>query len=72
MDKQAVNEYKIEGRNAVTEALRSEKPIDKLYIQDGCQDGPVMTIKRLAKTKDIFVKYKDIDDLYDFIKNLSE
>ena len=45
MDKQAVNEYKIEGRNAVTEALRSEKPIDKLYIQDGCQDGPVMTIK---------------------------
>lgn len=52
-----VNESKIEGRNAVIEALRSEKPVDKLYILDGCQDGPVMTIKRLAKNKDIYVKY---------------
>lgn len=52
-----VNESRIEGRNAVIEALRSEKPVDKLYILDGCQDGPVMTIKRLAKNKDIYVKY---------------
>ena len=57
MDKPLVNENKIEGRNAVIEALRSEKPVDKLYILDGCQDGPVMTIKRMAKNKDIFVKY---------------
>lgn len=52
-----VNESKVEGRNAVIEALRSEKPVDKLYILDGCQDGPVMTIKRMAKNKDIYVKY---------------
>ena len=57
MQKPSVNEDKIEGRNAVIEALRSERTIDKLYIQDGCQDGPVMTIKRMAKNKDIFVKY---------------
>lgn len=57
MQKPSVNEDKIEGRNAVIEALRSEKTIDKLYIQDGCQDGPVMTIMRMAKNKDIFVKY---------------
>lgn len=57
MEKPLVNENKIEGRNAVIEALRSEKPVDKLYILDGCQDGPVMTIKRMAKNKDIFVKY---------------
>lgn len=57
MNKPLVNENKIEGRNAVIEALRSEKPVDKLYILDGCQDGPVMTIKRMAKNKDIFVKY---------------
>lgn len=57
MDKPLVNENKIEGRNAVIEALRSEKTVDKLYILDGCQDGPVMTIKRMAKNKDIFVKY---------------
>lgn len=50
-------EYIIEGRNAVMEALKSGKPIDKLYILDGCQDGPVMSIKREAKKRDCFVKY---------------
>lgn len=57
MDKPLINVDKIEGRNAVIEALRSDKPMDKLYILDGCQDGPVMTIKRMAKSKDVFVKY---------------
>ena len=39
----------IEGRNAVLEAFRSGKTIDRLLIQDGCQDGPIQTIKREAK-----------------------
>ena len=39
-------EFTIEGRNAVIEAFRSGKTIDKLYVLDGCQDGPIMTIKR--------------------------
>ncbi len=39
-------EFTIEGRNAVLEAYRSGKPIDRLFILDGCQDGPVMSIKR--------------------------
>ncbi len=52
-----VNETLIEGRNPVIEAIRAGKPIDKLYVLDGCNDGPVMTIKREAKKKDIFVKY---------------
>lgn len=56
MEKQ-VNETIIEGRNPVIEAIRSGKPIDKLYVLDGCNDGPVMTIKREAKKKDIYVKY---------------
>ena len=47
----------IEGRNAVIEAFRSGKTVDKLYILDGCQDGPVMTIKREAKKNDTMVKY---------------
>lgn len=34
----------IEGRNAVLEAFRSGKCVDKLFILDGCQDGPVRTI----------------------------
>lgn len=33
-------EYLLAGRNAVLEALRAGKPIDKIYILDGCQDGP--------------------------------
>ena len=39
------------------EAYRSGKPIDKLFILDGCQDGPMMTIKREAKKHDTLVKY---------------
>lgn len=50
-------EYTIEGRNAVIEAFRAGRPIDRIYIQDGCQDGPVMTIKREAKKQDTLVKY---------------
>ncbi|MDE5892652.1 MAG: 23S rRNA (guanosine(2251)-2'-O)-methyltransferase RlmB [Acetatifactor sp.] len=50
-------EQTIEGRNAVIEALRSGKPVDKIYIQDGCQDGPILTIKREAKKHDTLIKY---------------
>ena len=50
-------EFTIEGRNAVIEAFRSGKPIDKIFILDGCQDGPVTTIKREAKKKDVMIKY---------------
>lgn len=50
-------EMTIEGRNAVIEAFRSGKTIDKLFILDGCQDGPVMTIKREAKKQNCPVKY---------------
>jgi 23S rRNA (guanosine2251-2'-O)-methyltransferase len=56
-------EFQIEGRNAVIEALRSGKEIDKLYILDGCQDGPVMTIKREARKRDIQVKYVEKERL---------
>lgn len=50
-------EMTIEGRNAVMEAFRAGKTIDKLYILDGCQDGPVMSIKREAKKQNCLVKY---------------
>ncbi|MDO4332653.1 MAG: 23S rRNA (guanosine(2251)-2'-O)-methyltransferase RlmB [Eubacteriales bacterium] len=50
-------EFTIEGRNAVIEAYRAGRPIDKLFLLDGCQDGPVMTIKREAKKQDTPVKY---------------
>ncbi|MBQ9589718.1 MAG: 23S rRNA (guanosine(2251)-2'-O)-methyltransferase RlmB [Butyrivibrio sp.] len=57
----------IEGRNAVLEAFRSGKTIDRLFILDGCKDGPVQTILREAKkSKDVvisFVKKERLDQL---------
>ena len=53
------SENMIEGRNAVIEAFRAGKTIDKLYILDGCQDGPVQTIKREAKKNNAYVKFVD-------------
>ncbi len=50
-------EYTIEGRNAVIEGFRAGRPIDKLYILDGCQDGPILTIKREARKQDTLIKY---------------
>ena len=57
------NETLIEGRNAVTEAFRSGKTVDKLYILDGCHDGPVMTIKREAAKQSTIIKYVTKDRL---------
>lgn len=51
------NENLVEGRNAVLEAFRSGKTIDKLLVSDGCQDGPVKTILREAKKQDTFVQF---------------
>lgn len=50
-------ELTIEGRNAVIEAIRAGKTIDKLFVLDGCQDGPVRTILREAKKLDVIVNY---------------
>ena len=47
----------IVGRNAVLEALRSGKPMDKLYVLDGCQDGPIRTIVREAKKHDVILQF---------------
>ena len=57
------NENMIEGRNAVLEALRSGKPVDKLFVLDGCQDGPVRTIVREAKKHDTLVQFVDKERL---------
>ena len=55
-----------EGRNAVLEALRAGKPIDKLFVLDGCQDGPINTIKREARKQEApvsFVSKERLDQL---------
>lgn len=50
-------ELTIEGRNAVLEAFRSGKTVDRLFVLDGCQDGPVRTIVREAKKHDTIVNF---------------
>ena len=50
-------ELTIEGRNAVLEAFRSGKTIDRLFVLDGCQDGPVKSIVREAKKRDTIITY---------------
>ena len=52
-----MKENHIEGRNAVLEAFRSGRTIDKLYVLDGCQDGPVRSITREARKHDTIVNY---------------
>lgn len=47
----------IEGRNSVLEAFRSGKTIDKLFVLDGCMDGPVKTILREAKKREVIIHY---------------
>ena len=56
-------ELTIEGRNSVLEAFRSGKTIDKLFVLDGCQDGPVRTIIREAKKTDTIINFVEKERL---------
>ena len=58
-----VNETKIEGRNACLEAFRSGKTVDKLFVLDGCTDGPVRSIIREAKKQDTIINFVSKDRL---------
>ena len=51
------NESLIEGRNAVREAFRAGQTVDRLYVQDGLRDGPVLDLIRRAKKADAVVDY---------------
>mgnify|MGYP005786075485 CR=1 FL=1 len=59
-------EFTIEGRNAVLEAFRSGRPIDRVFILDGCKDGPIQTILKEARKREVlinFVKKERLDQL---------
>lgn len=58
-----IKETVIEGRNAVLEAFRSGRAIDKLYVLDGCKDGPVQTIVREARKHDTIIRFVDKERL---------
>lgn len=52
-----VDDHQIEGRNAVLEAFRSGKTVDKLYLQEGLRDGVISSILRDAKKRDVIVNF---------------
>lgn len=52
-----IRENKIEGRNAVMEAFRSGRAVDKVFVLDGCQEGPVRSIVREAKKHDTVLNF---------------
>ena len=56
-DKEQEATSTIEGRNAVIEALRAGKPVDRVFVLDGCQDGPIRTIVREAKKQDTVLNF---------------
>ena len=53
----------IEGRNAIAEALRAGRRIDKHFVQEGCEDGPVRSITRAVKKQDAVIRYVPGDRL---------
>ena len=58
-----VNENLIEGRNAVMEAFRAGRPIDKLFVLNGCQDGAVRSIVREAKKHSTIIQFVEKERL---------
>lgn len=56
-------EFTIEGRNAVLEAFRAGKTIDKVFILDGCHDGPVLSITREARKGNTIINYVEKERL---------
>ena len=63
-------ELTLEGRNAVLEAFRAKRTIDRLFVQKGLNDGPINTILREAKKTDAVIQFMDKEKL-DQIKNES-
>ena len=51
------SELTLEGRNAVIEAFRAGKTIDKLFVLEHCQEVSMNTIIRETKKKDTIINY---------------
>ena len=49
----------IEGRNPIIEALRSDRPIDKLMISNTSKEGSIKKIIGMAKEKNVVIQYVD-------------
>ena len=52
-------EDQVEGRNSVTELLKSGKDINKLYVQKGEKHGSINEIIKLAKQNKVVITELD-------------
>ncbi len=52
-----MKENYIEGRNAIIEAFRSDKTIDKLYVQEGLNDAPILKAIKEAKKQGSIINF---------------
>lgn len=50
-------EFTLEGRNAVIEAYRAGRTIDKLFVLEHCKEGSMNTVIREAKKHDTIINY---------------
>ena len=57
------------GRNAVLEAYRSGQTIDRLFILDGCQDGPIQSITREARKQNTIIQFVTKERLSQLAQN---
>lgn len=58
-----MSEFKIEGRNAVIELLKSDRPINKILIARGDRQGSINEIIKLAKQNKVIVTEVDKNKL---------
>lgn len=49
------NNSHIEGRHSVLEAFRAGRLIERLFVQNGCKDGPILSILREAKKAELWL-----------------
>ena len=57
------DELKIEGRNAVLEAFRAGRSVDRVFIQENSSDGPLSAVSRAAKEAGTIIKFVSKDKL---------
>lgn len=67
----AYEELTIEGRNAVIEAFRAGKTVDKIFVLEGCKDGPIQTVLREAKKQSTVVNFVKKERLVNYQRQVS-
>ena len=58
-----MSEYKVEGRNAVIELLKSDRTVNKIMVARGDRQGSINEILKLAKQNRIIVTEVDRNKL---------